>query len=163
MTEQATQSAPQVDRFSYEDYTAAQELEQPKYDATFYEAWSRFFRKYTTFRGRASRAEFWWVIPFLGLAQLILLWVVGRLSRALAMNQFLEPGAALGLFFVSFLVLLLWAAVLVPTLALYWRRFHDSGYPGWLWFLSFIPLGSFVVLVFMLLPPRVQAERYDIG
>ncbi|WFR67259.1 DUF805 domain-containing protein [Curtobacterium flaccumfaciens] len=35
-------------------------LRDPFYGAPFAEAVRRFWRKYTVFTGRASRAEFWW-------------------------------------------------------------------------------------------------------
>ena len=37
-------------------------LELPLYGASWQEAMRRFFLKYATFRGRASRSEFWWWI-----------------------------------------------------------------------------------------------------
>src|SRR4051794_3170160 len=36
-------------------------LSQPLYPATFLESLGRFYGKYATFSGRASRSEFWWV------------------------------------------------------------------------------------------------------
>lgn len=36
----------------------------PLYDATFGQAVSRFFRRYATFTGRASRSEYWWAYLF---------------------------------------------------------------------------------------------------
>ncbi len=35
-------------------------LSQPLYGASIGQAVSRFFKKYATFSGRASRSEFWW-------------------------------------------------------------------------------------------------------
>lgn len=35
-------------------------LSAPLYGASFPQAVSRFFRKYATFSGRASRSEYWW-------------------------------------------------------------------------------------------------------
>lgn len=35
-------------------------LDQPAYNCTIGEAFIRFWKKYATFKGRASRGEFWW-------------------------------------------------------------------------------------------------------
>ena len=35
-------------------------LDLPQYGATFGQAIARFWGKYTTFSGRASRSEYWW-------------------------------------------------------------------------------------------------------
>ena len=35
-------------------------LNKPYYGCPFSEAFLRFWQKYTVFRGRASRSEFWW-------------------------------------------------------------------------------------------------------
>src|SRR6185312_8282818 len=39
-------------------------LDQPLYGASFGQAIKRFFTKYATFSGRASRSEYWWVQLF---------------------------------------------------------------------------------------------------
>ena len=36
-------------------------LSQPLYGASIGQAITRFFKKYATFSGRASRSEYWWV------------------------------------------------------------------------------------------------------
>lgn len=35
-------------------------LDKPYYGCSFQEAFLRFWKKYTVFKGRASRSEFWW-------------------------------------------------------------------------------------------------------
>ena len=48
---------------SYGQYaapTATVPLDKPYYGCSFQEAFLRFWKKYTVFRGRASRSEFWW-------------------------------------------------------------------------------------------------------
>ena len=48
---------------SYGQYaapTATVPLDKPYYGCSFQEAFLRFWKKYTVFKGRASRSEFWW-------------------------------------------------------------------------------------------------------
>lgn len=70
-----------------------------------------FFKKYATFTGRATRAEYWWVMLFLFLVSLILSW-------------FGEFGTKIGSVFSL--------ACVVPQFALSMRRLHDSGLTGWI-------------------------------
>lgn len=71
------------------------------------------FRKYADFSGRASRSEYWYFILF----QFILSLVLGVL------------GGILGLNFET-IDLIVSLALLVPTLAVAWRRMHDTGRYG---------------------------------
>ncbi|MDE6135963.1 MAG: DUF805 domain-containing protein [Muribaculaceae bacterium] len=70
--------------------------------------------KYVDFNGRASRAEFWWFFLFT--------FIIGLIPV------------------VNFLSILL----IVPYLAVSWRRMHDIGKGGGWWFINFIPLVGFI-------------------
>ncbi len=70
--------------------------------------------KYVDFNGRASRAEFWWFF--------LATFIVGCIP------------------FVNFLSILL----VVPYLAVSWRRMHDIGKGGGWWFINFIPVIGFI-------------------
>lgn len=153
------------------------DLSLPLYGATFAQAISRFFRKYATFSGRASRSEFWWVQLFLFLAALIpiVLVTIGGIIGAVwaAENPKIQygietapgivnaPGAGLLIVGGGALLFLFWLAVLVPNLAISWRRLHDANLPGPLWFLSFTYIGGIVVLVLTILPPKAEGQRFD--
>ncbi|WP_186329486.1 DUF805 domain-containing protein [Agrococcus jejuensis] len=105
----------------------------------------RFLRKYATFRGRASRSEFWWAQLTLALASVVLLMpgavVVVLLARDALAAIDADPGlvaaapgivvqrALPGLAIMALGGLLL-LALAVPTLALGWRRLQDAGLPG---------------------------------
>ena len=96
---------------------SAQPLDKPYYGASLRVAFVRFWRKYATFSGRASRSEFWWWA---------LAWiVVGALVGAGALNG--GPQAV-----VASVARFAWvAATIVPFAALSWRRLHDSNLSGW--------------------------------
>lgn len=98
----------------------------------FFQAIKLFFANYVNFKGRSTRAEYWWAVLFMFICSLA--------------AQFLGDVAAFGLNIVFFL----------PSLAIVVRRFHDIGRSGW-WYLAmflisivgmviaFLPLASFMV------------------
>jgi uncharacterized membrane protein YhaH (DUF805 family) len=125
-------------------------LELPLYGASWAEAMRRFFLKYATFRGRASRSEFWW-------------WVLT------AFVTDADTRESLGVFDAvavtdpySGVLAVLQLAVFVPSLAVSWRRMHDIDRTG-LWTLFFvIPLAGPIVYVIMTAwRPRPSGVRYD--
>lgn len=87
-------------------------INMPWYGIDFVNAIKRFFTKYATFSGRASRGEFWWVMLFLFLVS----FVFNLLTRASSFFNVLS--AIWGL------------AILVPQIALAVRRVHDANLPG---------------------------------
>jgi uncharacterized membrane protein YhaH (DUF805 family) len=133
-------------------------LSAPLPGATIGQAVTRFFKKYATFSGRASRSEYWWWV-------LVNFIVTGVLSGlAYTGTSFTEEGMVTGPLYWVFIVLSsAWGlAVLIPTLALIWRRLHDTNRPGGWFFLVFIPLvGGIILLVFVLLPSDPAGARFD--
>lgn len=74
---------------------------------------------------------------------------VALLVSVISMDRAQGPGG--GFLAIVALMMLVNLALLVPTIAVQVRRFHDLGYSGWLWLINLVPLGSLVVLVFMCL------------
>ena len=99
------------------------------------------FRKYAEFKGRASRAEYWWFVLFAVLAY----FAAGVLAAAL---ENAAPTA---------LVLL---GLLLPGLTVAVRRLHDTGRPGWWYLLALVPFGSIVLIVFLALPGEANGNKY---
>lgn len=127
-----------------------------------------FFKNYAQFKGYATRGEFWW--PWLLLFVLHTAITIGTaiiISTAFpddvvteSYNPAGQPefsyqvwfeGAAGGVVAVAGLLhLLIWAATIFPMLAVTWRRFHDIGLPGPVFFISLVPiLGSIAFLILM--------------
>lgn len=94
--------------------TGAVPLNKPYYGCPFSEAFLRFWQKYTVFRGRASRSEFWW-------------WVLA----AFGINIVLDILNTATDEKLGFLATIWGLATLIPTLALSVRRLHDTNKPGW--------------------------------
>lgn len=147
----------------------------------------RFFGQYAKFTGRASKSEFWWSqlgVFAITLIPNILTMVGVALSASWASSHkivdhtgFMQDGQEIvyetapglvnaptaWLVFVgvglSSLVLL---AVLVPQLAVLWRRLHDANFAGPFAFLGLIPtVGGLIVLVLTVLPSKVEGRRFD--
>lgn len=90
---------------------------------SFGEAIKSVFSKYATFSGRARRSEFWYFFLFNFLVSFVL-------------------GLIPSLSWVSGL----WAlAVLIPSLAVMVRRFHDTGKSGWYYLVPLIPALAYII------------------
>lgn len=105
-------------------------------------------RKYADFNGRARRSEYWLFALFMVIVQLlarILTWFVGG---DLEHDPFGSPAAAIVvLAYVGFCLY-----VLIPGLAVGFRRLHDTGRSAWWLLLGLIPiLGQLVLLIFLVL------------
>ncbi|MDN5584997.1 MAG: DUF805 domain-containing protein [Brevibacterium sp.] len=153
--------------------SSPEDLSLPLYGASFGQAVKRFFKKYATFSGRASRSEYWWVYLFRFLVQLIpmILVIIGSVlvsGPALADPYATTPpepsGPGLALLLIGgILSVLLGLAMIIPTLAVAWRRLHDANLAGPFWFLSLIPsVGSIIVIVLTILPPKPEGQRFDV-
>lgn len=89
------------------------------------QAISACFTKYAAFEGRARRSEFWYFMLFI--------WLV---SIGLAVTV------------VGVFILPLWyLAVLIPNLAVIWRRLHDTGRSGAWALLMLTFVGTIIVIV----------------
>lgn len=137
-------------------------LDQPLYGATFGQAISRFFKKYATFSGRASRSEFWWwylASTIVSGVLSILMTTTGGLAVDQATGQMTPTGG-----YVAFASILgVWGlATFIPWLALSWRRLHDSNRSGGFFFLGLIPfVGWIIMLVLYLMPSDPAGARFD--
>jgi uncharacterized membrane protein YhaH (DUF805 family) len=85
-------------------------------------------KKYATFTGRASKAEFWYYILF---------YVIGSFITA-------AIDAALGSVAINTIYTL---ALFVPTIAVAARRLHDIDKSGWWQLIGFIPLIGLIILI----------------
>jgi uncharacterized membrane protein YhaH (DUF805 family) len=135
-------------------------LDQPYYGASFPVAFTRFWRKYAVFGGRASRSEFWWWTLCGGGVAVVLLAIYIPSLLAARTRHGLHWDAGLT---VTVILAAAWLiAGIVPSIALTWRRLHDANLSGAFWFLALIPsVGGLVVLVLTLLPSDERGARFD--
>lgn len=100
---------------------------------SFGEAIQSVFSKYATFSGRARRSEYWYFV----LLTLIVSFVTGLLSEFLGRFGAMLTG--------------LWElAILIPSLAVVWRRLHDIGKSGAWYFIFLVPLVGWIILLVFL-------------
>lgn len=155
-------------------------------------AWVRFWTQGWRFHGRASRAEFWWVIALELAFAAVALWIVGVHGTGGRWELYVDPFGAVASPKVSFHLLdrgqgawwgwgtgsrevrpdpwdsAILAAVfltLVPRWSLLVRRLHDRDHTGmWILLLVFTgPIGWLVVMVMVARGPRPGGARFDRG
>jgi uncharacterized membrane protein YhaH (DUF805 family) len=127
----------------------------PYYGAPLPAAVKRFFKKYATFSGRASRSEFWWWALVSFAVSIVLNIISGpTATSALDSTPTLGIGTILGA---------IWGlATIVPSLALVVRRLHDGGFSGLLALLLLVPFaGAVAVFVLTILPSKPEGQKYD--
>ncbi|MEC3950428.1 DUF805 domain-containing protein [Sphingobium sp. HWE2-09] len=112
-------------------------------------------RRYADFSGRSRRKEYWMFF----LAYMLVAAAIGIVGVALHGFGDGQPsgGASLYMILLGLLVLVL----IVPSLAVQVRRFHDQDKSGWFVLLNFIPyVGGIIVLVFMCLEGTRGENRF---
>lgn len=109
----------------------------------FSEAMNTVLRqKYATFQGRASRSEYWWYALGVGLIAVVL-----SLIMMAGMN--FETGEIGGIGYLGAGLLgIFWLAIIVPSIAVTVRRFHDRDMSGW-WMLGFFALSLIPLVGFL--------------
>ncbi len=89
---------------------------------TFPQAVKLYFQNYANFKGRATRAEYWWAVLFNLLVNFV--------------ASLIQP--------VGSLIVL---ALLIPGLSVGVRRLHDVGKSGFYILMSLIPLVGAIILI----------------
>ena len=121
----------------------------------FTTAFKRAFRKYATFKGRASQSEFW----FFTLGNLVVIFSLFTLARSIGV----EPsGDTNGIGTILGLAVFAWYLVsFLPALGLLVRRLHDTGHSGWFYWIVLIPLiGAIILLMSLAKKGDVDSNQY---
>jgi uncharacterized membrane protein YhaH (DUF805 family) len=101
---------------------------------TFPEAIKSGFSNYVTFRGRATRSEYWYWALFVTIASLVALTIdIGVLG--------FSPNGAAPISSIFDLVTFL------PSLAVAARRLHDMDRTAWWLLIAFTGIGAFVLII----------------
>ena len=107
-------------------------------------------RRYAEFSGRSRRMEYWMfaLLNVIVMTVIVTLLFAGGISLS-ALEGGAAPEAPGVLFWVGGLLMVLWVlAIIVPSVAVVVRRFHDRDMSGW-WYLGFIVLSMIPVVGFI--------------
>ena len=134
---------------------------------SFGQAIANGFKKYASWKGRATRSEFWFWTLFVVIVQIpfsIIYFVTSQTALQSAIASGNQGAALAALVGPTYWLLVLVSLVFfLPSLAVLIRRLHDldrSG--GWYWILLVPFAGSIVLLVFTLLPGTPGKNRFDV-
>lgn len=106
------------------------------------------FAEYVTFRGRASRSEYWFFALFCVLAN-----IAAGIADNLTGFRIAEDVGAFGTI-VSL-------AVFLPSLAVTSRRFHDAGWSFWWYLMVFLPVVGWIFVLYVLVTRDPLPNRFD--
>lgn len=116
-----------------------------------------FFLNYFRFDGRASRAEYWWVVLAYAIGGVMMQVLIGIAASA--------EGSAVATALAGVTALVVLAAVVgsfLPSISLTVRRLHDANLSGLLALLSLVPyLGGLILIVLCILPSNPAGARFD--
>ena len=111
---------------------------------SFKEAISSVFSNYANFNGRARRSEYWYFAVFSSLVSAIFT-ALGNLTDGSMIITALQ-----GLFSL---------AILIPSLAVAWRRLHDIGKSGAWYFIALVPVVGWILLLVWFLKDSEPGEN----
>ena len=113
---------------------------------TFVEAIQSVISNYANFSGRARRSEYW----YFALLAIIVNIVLGIVSQIPVLGM------------IAVLLSGVWSlAIIVPSLALVWRRLHDIGKSGVWFFIAFVPLvGEILLLIWLCKDSQPGENQY---
>lgn len=107
--------------------------------------------RYADFNGRSRRKEYWMFFLFV-IAVYVGLALIGSVLSGGA-----EGFGTIG----GILITIFGLGIIVPSIAVQVRRFHDQDKSGWFVLLGFIPfIGGLIVFVFMLLEGTDGPNQY---
>lgn len=107
-------------------------------------------KRYTDFSGRSRRKEYWMFV----LGIIIVAILLGIVEGIVGLS-----GMVAGVYGPLTTIFLL--AIIIPSIAVQVRRFHDQDKSGWFVLLSLIPfVGGLIVLVFMCLEGTKGPNRF---
>lgn len=109
-------------------------------------------KKYAVFTGRARRKEFWMFYLFIFVGVIVAIILDNVLGTTIESMRY--KGMGYGLF-----TILVYLAILIPTLAVVVRRLHDIGKSGWWICIGFIPLIGSIWLIVLLATDSQPGEN----
>ncbi|WIF70419.1 DUF805 domain-containing protein [Proteus vulgaris] len=110
---------------------------------------------YANFSGRAHRKEYW-MFTLVNTIIITVLYAILMSSIDMNTGEMSSLGSIVGIIIGIYSL-----AIIVPSLAVTIRRFHDQDKSGWMFLLAFIPaVGGLIVFVFMCLEGTKGDNRF---
>ncbi len=100
------------------------------------------FQRFVEFKGRSTRAEYWWWSLFQ-----IIVGITGALIDVAIGN--VDYFASIAIF-----------GLLIPSWAVLVRRLHDTNKTGWWSLLGLVPFGGLILLVFAVQESDIETNKY---
>lgn len=116
-------------------------------------------RRYAEFSGRSRRKEYWMYSLMQGLIYVVLFGLIVASGYEWGNGNPLADNWRLLTSII--LLIVVYLAFLIPTIAVTVRRLHDQNLSGWFILLTLIPwVGGIIIFVFMCLPGTVGGNNY---
>lgn len=103
------------------------------------------FQRWSDFKGRARRTEYWQFVV-----------VTASLGSLLAM---LASSFSAGVPVLPLACLIVFVGLLVPLLAAQVRRLHDTGHSGWWVFIALVPVLGSLIILFLLTQDGTRGDN----
>ena len=134
----------------------------------FGEAVRRAFAGITDYSSRSTVAEYWWFVLFgaiIAIPAYILMFIaigssLTTTTGADGVTELTSNGMSAGGVAIVFVLGLVYVAMFFVTLPLTVRRLHDTDRSGWWYFISAVPFGGIVLLVFVISPGTPGPNRW---
>ena len=108
------------------------------------------WRRYTDFRGRSSRAAYWWTF----LISVIIVFVLGGISASIWDLDSNDTGPLESIYLIAYLI---------PSIALEVRRLHDVGRSGKWIFIMVTGVGILLLLFWAFSRSRPEDNKWGPG
>ncbi|WP_099075530.1 DUF805 domain-containing protein [Proteus alimentorum] len=110
---------------------------------------------YANFSGRARRKEYW-MFTLVNTIIITVLYAILISSVDMNTGEMSSLGSIAGIIIGIYSL-----AIIIPSIAVTIRRFHDQDKSGWMFLLAFIPaVGGLIVFVFMCLEGTKGDNRF---
>jgi uncharacterized membrane protein YhaH (DUF805 family) len=104
-------------------------------------------KRYFDFKGRSRRKEFWMFVLFGIIAGVAATIVDASLGYGSVSSSVGDGSANFAFESNGPVVIIVWLALLIPSIACAVRRLHDTDRSGWWLLLIFIPIIGWIVLI----------------
>lgn len=116
-------------------------------------------KKFSDFKGRARRKEYWMYSLFQGVIGFSL-----YLISFIFFTNILDYSNEKGLYSSLLLFVIFLMLHFIPNIAITVRRLHDTGKSGWWYLLSLIPyIGPFILLIFLVLDSSEEENQWGVN